>query len=128
ARLRRGLVQLALAQIAGDVAFAAALVYLTGGAESLFTFLYLLAVVNGGVLLARQGAWFAAGCAFVAHLGLIASMQAGWIAALDGQAAVRMSWPEIYQAVFTHGAAFGLTAVLASYIAGQLERAGTRAE
>ncbi|WP_373044937.1 two-component system sensor histidine kinase NtrB [Vulgatibacter sp.] len=126
-RLKRRLRELALVQIVGDVAFAAALVYLTGGAESLFTFLYLLAVVNGGILLARQGAWFAASAAFFAHITLVLVMQFGWIAPAEGNVTA-LGWADLYQVIFTHGAAFGLTAVVASYVAGQLERAGARAE
>ena len=127
-RLRRWLEGLAYVQIVGDVAFAAALVYLTGGADSLFTFLYLLAIVNGGILLARQGAWFAACCAFAVHIGLVLLLQFGVVDPADGVGLHRLRWVELYQAVFTHAAAFGLTAVVASYVAGQLERAGARAE
>ena len=127
-RLKRWLHQLALLQILGDVAFAAALVYLTGGVDSIFTFLYLLAVVNGGVLLARRGAWFAAAAAFGAHIGLVLVMQLGWLAPPEGLAVARLGWVDLYQVIFTYGAAFGLTAVIASYVADQLERAGARAE
>jgi len=127
-RLKRWLQPLALVQILGDVAFAAALVYLTGGAESIFTFLYLLAVVNGGILLARRGAWFAATSAFGAHIGLVLVMQLGWLAPPEGMAVSRLGWVELYQVIFTYGAAFGLTAVIASWVADQLERAGVRAD
>lgn len=127
-RMRRHLHTLALVQIAGDVVFAASLVYLTGGADSLFTFLYLLAIVNGGVLLAQQGAWFAAGTAFVGHVGLVLLLQFGVLPPAHGITLTRLGWADLYQAIFTHGAAFGLTAVVASYVARQLERADARAE
>lgn len=127
-RMRRWLRTLAFAQIAGDVAFAGGLVYLTGGSDSLFTFLYLLAVVNGGILLSRQGAWFAAGLAFIAHGTLVTLLQLKWLPPAMGLVPRLLSWPELYQALFTHGAAFGLTAVIASYVAGQLEREGERAD
>lgn len=128
ARLRRYLRALAYAQIAGDVVFAGALVYLTGGADSLFTFMYLLAIVNGGILLNRQGAWAAAGGAFAAHSALVLGIQFRVLAPAEGTAAGAMSWAALYQALFAHGAAFGLTAVVASYAAMQLEKAGARAD
>lgn len=128
--VRRGrwLRRLALAQIAGDVAFACGLVYLTGGPDSLFTFLYLLAIVNGGILLSRSGAWFAAGLAFFAHCTLVVLLQLKWLPVALEATARSVSWPELYQAVFTHGAAFGLTAVIASYVASQLQSEGERAD
>lgn len=127
-RWNRFLRSLALVQIAGDVAFAWALVYLTGGTDSIFTFLFLLAVVNGGILLSRHGAWFAAILSFGAYAALLLLLELGWIGPAFGRAMTNLGWVEIYQRLFTHGAAFGLTAVVASYSALQVERAGVRAE
>ena len=50
----------AYAQFAGDALFATCLVILTGGCDSVFTFLYSLAIINASVLLYRRGALFTA--------------------------------------------------------------------
>jgi two-component system sensor histidine kinase PilS (NtrC family) len=127
-RFRRWLRPLAVAQIAGDVVFAAFLVYLTGGADSLFTFMFLLAIVNGSVLLGRFGAWTAAAGAWLADWGLVLALQyAGLVPADTGLAQSRIAGHQLAQLLVTHATAFALTAVLASYFAGQVRRAGERA-
>ena len=84
--------------------------------------------MNGGILLARQGAWFAAALSFGAHIGLLLLLQFGVFSPPEGLSYLALGWVNLYQAIFTHGAAFGLTAVVASYVAAQLERADSRAD
>src|SRR5262249_35666243 len=55
-RAGKHLGKVALGQIAADVAFATGLVYLTGGADSIFTILYPLAIVSAAIGLGRHGA------------------------------------------------------------------------
>src|SRR5574337_1159979 len=59
-RWRAGLHVLAYAQVALDVVIAAAVVVLTGFAESVFVFMFLFGIVNGSILLFRRGAVAAA--------------------------------------------------------------------
>lgn len=66
---------LAYLQIVGDALFSTALVLITGGCESLFTFLYSLSIVNAGVVLFRRGALFSA-TVNVLCLSLVALAQA----------------------------------------------------
>ncbi|HEY8207570.1 MAG TPA: ATP-binding protein [Myxococcaceae bacterium] len=56
--LRRGRVGMAIAylQVVGDLVVASAVVYLTGGVESPFTFTYSVAVIAGAILLPQRGA------------------------------------------------------------------------
>lgn len=111
--LRRGraLVALAYAQIAIDVAMAGAVVAITGFAESVFVFMYSLAIVNGAIVLFRRGALTALGLALAAHLALVAAAAPSWHA-----------WP--VTRVFIQVAAFAVTAALASYLAELLRRTG----
>src|SRR6266581_3951697 len=44
------------AQLIGDLGVVSGFVYLTGGAESPFSFLYLLTIIIGSILLVRRGA------------------------------------------------------------------------
>ncbi len=56
----RRLLLLAYVHFVGDALFATALVTLTGGVESVFTFLYSLAIINASIVLYRRGAIFLA--------------------------------------------------------------------
>lgn len=100
------------AQIVLDVGLATAVVAMTGRSESVFLFLYSLAVVNAAILLFRRGALEA---------GLLS------IAGYLGANARTFGAPEVPPVtLFTHGAAFAATAALASYLAEQLRSTGTR--
>ncbi|ACL64016.1 PAS/PAC sensor signal transduction histidine kinase [Anaeromyxobacter dehalogenans 2CP-1] len=111
-RRNAGLVAVAYAQIALDVAIASAVGSLTGGVESVFVFMFSLAVVNGAILLYRRGAIAAAGMALLGYLVMLA---ATW---RPGSAPV--------VTVFAHGGAFLVTAALASYLAELLRSTGER--
>jgi two-component system sensor histidine kinase PilS (NtrC family) len=109
---RRWDVWVAYAQVVLDVGVATAVVSMTGRSESVFLFLYSLAVVNGAILLFRRGA-LAAG--FLSVAGYLAVN-----ARVFGASHV----PPV--TLFTHGAAFVATAVLASFLAEQLRSTGER--
>lgn len=127
-KLQRGVQTLAAAQILGDVVFATMLVYLTGGGDSLFSFMYLIAVVNGSILLSGRGAWMAAVASTLAHSLIVVSLERGWLLAFDASVAqARMGVAQLAQTLLTHGTSFALTAVLGAYVAGQLRREGERA-
>ena len=109
-RARRGLVPLAYAQVALDVAIATAVVAITGRSESVFVFMFSLGVVNGAILLYRRGALFGAALSLLAYLPL---------------ASVGVRTPAVLT-VFAHGSAFLATAALAGYLAEQLRRTGEK--
>lgn len=109
AKWRLGLV--AHLQVTLDVGIAAGVVLLTGRSESVFVFLFLLAIVNGSILLFRRGAL----------LGAILSVSAYAPLALRGHPpsnAVTLG--------FIHLSAFVATAALAAYLSEQLRRTGER--
>ena len=74
----------AYGQLLGDVALATSLVYLTGGAESPFSFMYLLAVVAGSILLYQRGALLVASASAVAFVGLTLALQNGVLRVPEG--------------------------------------------
>ena len=78
-RTGRHLGWVAHGQIAADVVAATGLVYLTGGAESIFTILYPLAIVSGAIGLGRRGAALGAAASCTAFCVLAWSMQTGII-------------------------------------------------
>jgi two-component system sensor histidine kinase PilS (NtrC family) len=126
-RSGRRLRAVAYLQIGGDVVAATGLAYLTGGAESFFTILYPLAIVNAAISLSRRGA-MAAAAASAAAFGLLAVlMNAGMLA----PPAALLERPPLDSArllltVFAHVSAFFLTAALASYLADALQGARTQ--
>jgi two-component system sensor histidine kinase PilS (NtrC family) len=112
-RRRVALTALAYGHIALDVTVAVAVVSLTGHADSVFVFMFLLAIVNGSILLFRRGALAAAALSVAVYLGDILGLSP--------------SAPHA-STLFVHGIAFVLTAALASYLSEQLRRTGERLE
>ena len=101
----------AYAQITLDVALAGVVVTLTGGRESIFVFLFSVAIVNGSILLFRRGAVVSATLAVLVYLPL---------ALLTAPPQAGMVTP------FVHVTAFVATAALATYLSEQLRSAGER--
>jgi two-component system, NtrC family, sensor histidine kinase PilS len=54
-------------QVLTDLAMATALVYVTGGIDSFFNFLYPLIIIMGSILLSRSWAFMTAALAFILH-------------------------------------------------------------
>ncbi len=118
---------LAWAQIVGDVIIAAALVYMTGGAESVVVFMFPLTVVSAAVLLYRRGAVVSAALSSVALVGVALTLNGGLLPASSGAPAVAaMPAPKLAFFASANVAAIFLTAALASYLAEQLRSARAR--
>ncbi len=132
-RSGRYLKQIAYAQIFGDIAAATGLVYLTGGAESIFTILYPIAIVNGAIGLSRRGAYIAASASAVTFLLLAIGGERGVFAQPAYLDHVAISTPRLLLTLGANLSAFLLTAALAGYLADalvgarrQLQRAETQ--
>jgi len=110
-------------QLAGDVIVSGALVLVTGGTESVFTFLFSLTIINGAILMYRQGALVIASFSAVCFL-LIAGIEYG-VFRLPGVAPV-VERRQLYYVTFIHLATFYLVAILSSYLADQLRQAGRK--
>lgn len=124
-RLRRRLQAVAYAQVAGDIGLATFLVYLTGGADSLFTLMYPLAIVNASIVLPRRGAVVAAVAAAGTFAALVGLLDQNLLAPAATYLAQRsVSGPRLVLVVLANGVAFVLTAALASYLTDQLRRTG----
>lgn len=126
--LRAGfrMVRLAIAQVAGDFAFALGILYLTGVVDSLFSFVLPLVAVSGGALLGERGAWLSALAAFVGYAALLLLVQQGVLLPPGLDATVRPA--TALRELFTHGSALLLTASLVAYVLSQARTAGERAE
>ena len=122
---RRRLQALAYAQVAGDLLVATFLVYLTGGAESIFALMYPLAIVNASILLSRSGALIA-GVGGALLFALLAFALAAGAVPPPAPYLAQRALP-VARLVFVVGAnatAFLLTAALATYLTDQLRRTG----
>jgi PAS domain S-box-containing protein len=109
-------------QVGFDVVLTSGVLYLTGGPDSPFAFLYSLPIINGASLLFNRGALTTAVMAAVAYTGLLGGMLGGIIpspdyafppAQLDLQFAIRL---------ITNNATFFLIALLASSLARRLHQ------
>jgi two-component system sensor histidine kinase PilS (NtrC family) len=108
---KQALKALAWVQLALDVSIATTVIAITGWSDSVFIFMYSLAVVEGGILLYQRGAVVALGLTLAVYLPLT------FLAA-----PVR---PPILT-LFAHAGAFIATAALASYLSEQVRRTGER--
>jgi two-component system, NtrC family, sensor histidine kinase PilS len=114
-------------QVAGDVALAAFLVWLTGGGESIFSFLFSLGIINGAILRYRVGALVAAVASALAFAAITLAMQWGVLAPAAAFVAPQaLPFPRLVFTLFINAAGFVLVAVLASYLSEQERKTGKR--
>jgi two-component system sensor histidine kinase PilS (NtrC family) len=111
-RQARRLAYGAVAHVLFDVALAAGLVALTGRSESVFLFMFLLAIVNGAILLGWRGSALALALSLLAYAGTLVA--GGHLARVPGTT------------LWAHAAAFVATAALAGWLAEQLRQTGDR--
>jgi two-component system sensor histidine kinase PilS (NtrC family) len=104
-------------QVLGDLVIATALVTMTGGADSPFTFTYSLAVISGAILLERRGALAMAAAGSLVYAGVVLGVH-------DGMARVLFPSRHASFLLGSHVLAMFLVAVLAGYLSRQLSAAG----
>jgi len=100
-----------LAQVVLDVGLAAGVVALTGYADSVFVFLFVIAIVNASLVLFRRGAILAAVLSVLVYVPLALFLAPS---------------PPPPPTMFVHGGALLATAALAAYLSEQLRRTGER--
>jgi two-component system sensor histidine kinase PilS (NtrC family) len=105
----------AYTQLISDAVIATAVVWLTGGAESVFVFIYSLSVLNAAIVLHRRAALVLAGVS----VGLFI------VAAL---ATTNVPLRLLLPSLATNGASFFLVAVLSGYLTTQLTKTSARLE
>jgi two-component system sensor histidine kinase PilS (NtrC family) len=127
-----GLIRLAYGQLTGDVLFSAALVLITGGTSSVFTFFFSLIIVLSAVLLYRTGALYMAtasslllvviGMLELGVLGAPAFVDALRLAGVDPIAGDLPGSRTIFRNIVANVVAFYAIAFLGSYLVSQLRR------
>jgi two-component system, NtrC family, sensor histidine kinase PilS len=120
--LRRGAGALrsARVQLAIDLVLVSAAVHLTGGTESAFVFMYLLAIVGASYVLGRDALWVA-GAAVALYAAMIIARRFGLLPLADG---APLPLRAVARVVVLNGVAILATGALAARLAVELERAG----
>ena len=125
--LRKRIIGFAYTQIFWEVIFVTALIYITGGQDSIFSFLYLLAIIMAAILCYRRGAFLAASASSAVYAGLLLLLYRQEIPLLLPPATA-VSLPNVYdliQAISLNLFFFFVVAVLSSYLTEQLRATGT---
>jgi two-component system sensor histidine kinase PilS (NtrC family) len=121
---------LAYFQFSGDVLVITLLLYFTGGVKSPFSFLYILVVITGSILLYRRGSLFIASISAICYGTLVDLLYYDIIPYYDYQPSeiLEISTGLIYYYIFIHICGFYATALLSSYLSERLKRTRTALE
>ena len=105
----------AVINIATDIIIVSALVFFSGGSDSVFTFLYVLVAVYGATLFQRSGALISGGVSALAYGAVLMASQPGWDA-------VAGKWPVLLTVWGVQAGAVLLVAALSSFLAADLRQ------
>ena len=116
-------------QLLFDVEAVTFLVYLSGGVESIFSFLYMPAIISGAVLLHRRGSVVAPLHALSPTDLLLDLQYFGWLspAASIWTRVSNSRYGAYFHSLLMNIAGFYLTAYLSGYLAEQLRRSSQQA-
>jgi len=124
----KNLFKFAYLQLLIDTIFITAIIYTTGGIESIFSFLYLLNIISGGIILYRYGGMIIASFSSIlygafldlSYYGLINPIGYRFLYAQEYQSS------EIFYMILVNAAAFYLVAFLSGFLSEQIQK--SRAE
>lgn len=110
-------------QISWDLLLATALIYFSGGIESLFSFLYLLIIVSSSAILPRKDVIFVASASSILYGSLLDLQYYRYLPLIGGmQFSSYASGRDVFYAVFVNVLAFFLTALLSGTLSERLRR------
>lgn len=101
-----------------DLLFVTVLILLTGGAESPYSFLYLLSIMNAGVLLGRREAVYTASLCGILYGGILDLQYFGLLEplGLKSEAALEIGAKKIFYNIFLNLMGYYLTVIIISYL------------
>jgi two-component system sensor histidine kinase PilS (NtrC family) len=120
----KNLNKLAYGQLLLDTLLVTAIIYTTGGSESIFSFLYMLVIINGSILLYRRGGMIIASVSSILYGALMDLHYFSVIEPLES----RLAQPGAHQGAYlfytivVNIAAFYLVAFLSSYATEQARK------
>ena len=120
----KNLLWLAYSQLLVDTFFVTAIIYVTGGIESIFSFLFILTIINGSIILYRKGGMLIASSSSILYGLLIDLHYYGVIHPLGRPEAydVQYQSPYIFFLILANIAGFYLVAYLSSYLSEQARK------
>ncbi len=118
----------AYVQLVFDVLFVTALIYVTGGIESIFSFMYILTIINAAIMLYRRGGLLIASASSISYGSLLDLQYFGIIHPYYTRASELMTYTIGYYfyTLLMNIAAFYLVAFLSSYLAEELRRSSVK--
>ncbi len=109
------------AQISWDLLFVALVIYLTGGVDSLYSFLFILVIIGASVFLPRSQLLVVASAASILYGSLLDLQFFGYLPTFKDQPTLKgLQHHDVFYAVFLHVGAFFLTALLSGALADRL--------
>jgi len=122
-RSGRWLKSFAQVQVAWDLLFCSALIYITGGVESPFSFLYILIILSAGFFLTRKGPFMAASAAAIFYGSLLDLQYYGYLPPFGHELIPRQIDPrDVFFEVFINVIGFFLTAFLGTTLVERLRK------
>jgi two-component system sensor histidine kinase PilS (NtrC family) len=115
-------------QLVLDVVFVTALIYVTGGIESTFSFLYILTIINAAIMLYRRGGMLIASASSILYGALLDLQYFGIIHPFSPRPPALISYTAGYYfyTILMNIAAFYIVAFLSSYLAEELRRSSIK--
>jgi two-component system sensor histidine kinase PilS (NtrC family) len=126
-RIKR-LALFAYVQLCFDVLFVTALIYVTGGIESIFSFMYILTIINGAIMLYRRGGLLIASASSICYGSLLDLQYFSVVHPFYTRAAELMTYNigYFFYTLLMNIAAFYVVALLSSYLAEELRRSSVK--
>ena len=118
----------AYVQLLLDVLFVTALIYVTGGIESIFSFMYLLTIINAAIVLYRRGGLFIASASTICYGSLLDLQYFKIVHPFYTRATGLMTYSIGYYfyTLLMNIAAFYVVALLSSYLTEELRRSSVK--
>jgi len=111
------------AQLCWDLFFVVLVIYLTGGVDSLYSFLFILVIIAASVFCPRPQVLVVASASSILYGSLLDLQYYGYLPIFSGQILHKeIHHYDVFYAVFLHVGAFFLTALLSGTLAERLRR------
>jgi len=120
----KNLVSFAYIQIVLDLVYVTAIIYITGGIESIFSFLFILSIINASILLYRRGGFAIASASSIFYGACLGLEYYGVLPPLFGQPPGIFTYKasEIFYTIVMNIAGFYATALLSSFLSEQVRK------
>ena len=115
-------------QLVLDAVFVTALIYVTGGIESTFSFLYILTIINAAIMLYRRGGMLIASASSILYGALLDLQYFGIVYPFSPRPSAIISYTSGYYfyTILMNISAFYIVAFLSSYLAEELRRSSAK--